>query len=103
MEAAQTNALPNAGLTDEQILNQVDQEKKNALQQQVLQNMGQEEQTSLLKEMFREVGVGVTWRFDDALRNVKQDSRFKFVKMTMQIKKHIFAQFKDEIRDEERE
>ena len=92
-----------AGLTDEQILNQVDQEKKNALEQQALENMSAEEQAALLKSMFREVGVSLTWRFDDALRNAKQDGRFKYLKMTMHAKKQAFAQYREQIRDEERE
>lgn len=93
MEAAPTAGLPPhaAGLTDEQILNQVDQEKKTALEQQALENMTANEQAALLKSMFREVGVSLTWRFDDALRNAKQDSRFKYLKMAMATKKQVFA------------
>lgn len=53
--------------------------------------------------MFREVGVSLTWRFDDALRNAKQDGRFKYLKMSMQTKKQVFAQYREEVRDEERE
>jgi hypothetical protein len=26
--------------------------------------------------MFRDVGVEITWKFDDALRNVKTDERY---------------------------
>lgn len=57
--------------------------------------MTPEEQAELLKSMFREVGVSLTWRFDDALRNAKQDSRFKYLKMTMQTKKQVFAQYRE--------
>jgi len=40
-----------------------------------------------LKDMFRDIGVGVTWKWDDALRNIKMDERYKFIKMPMQERK----------------
>ena len=75
------------GLSDEQILNQVEEQKKQAMEKQRLENMDAEEQAEMLKKMFREVGVSLTWKFDDALRNVRQDPRFKYLRMSMATKK----------------
>ena len=52
--------------------------------------------------MLRDVGVGSTWKWDDALRNIKSDERYRFLKMPMQEKKSIFNEFLHEIREEER-
>ena len=73
-------------------------EKENTKKLLSLQNLSKDEQVSLLKEMFREVGVVSTWKWDDAYRNVKNDERFKFVKMSMQEKKQVFADFMIQIR-----
>ena len=55
-----------------------------------LQNLSKEQSEQLLKQMFRDVGVETTWKFDDALRNIKTDERYQFIKMSMQQKKQIF-------------
>jgi hypothetical protein len=55
-----------------------------------LQNLSKEQAEQLLKQMFRDVGVEITWKFDDALRNIKTDERYQFIKMSMQYKKQIF-------------
>ena len=55
-----------------------------------LQNLSKEQAEQLLKQMFRDVGVEITWKFDDALRNIKTDERYQFIKMSMQQKKQIF-------------
>lgn len=65
--------------------------------------MSKEESVKLLKEMLRDVGVGSSWKWDDALRNVKSDDRYRFVKMSMQERKQVFNDFMIEIRDEERQ
>jgi hypothetical protein len=41
-----------------------------------LQNLSKEQAEQLLKQMFRDVGVEITWKFDDALRNIKTDERY---------------------------
>jgi hypothetical protein len=41
-----------------------------------LQNLSKEQAEQLLKQMFRDVGVETTWKFDDALRNIKTDERY---------------------------
>ena len=41
-----------------------------------LQNITKEETEQLLKKLFRDVGVEATWKFDDALRNIKSDDRY---------------------------
>jgi hypothetical protein len=41
-----------------------------------LQNLSKEQAEQLLKQMFRDVGVKITWKFDDALRNIKTDERY---------------------------
>ena len=45
--------------------------------------MSEAESNELLKSLFKEVGVVSTWKWDDALRNVKADYRYKSLKMTM--------------------
>ena len=55
-----------------------------------LQNLSKEQAEQLLKQMFRDVGVETTWKFDDALRNIKTDERYQFIKMSMHQKKQIF-------------
>ena len=72
------------------------------MEKQRLENMDAEEQADLLKKMFSEVGVSLTWKFDDALRNVRQDHRFKFLRMSMATKKQIFHEYRDDVRAEER-
>lgn len=41
-----------------------------------LQNLNKEQAEQLLKQLFRDVGVENTWKFDDALRNIKTDERY---------------------------
>lgn len=72
------------------------------MEKQRLENMDAEEQADLLKKMFNEVGVSLTWKFDDALRNVKHDHRFKFLRMSMATKKQIFQEYREDVRAEER-
>jgi hypothetical protein len=43
--------------------------------------------------MLRDVGVGSTWKWDDALRNIKSDERYRYLNMPMQEKKSIFNEF----------
>jgi len=65
--------------------------------------MSKSESIELLKTMFREVGVTSTWTRDDALRNVKDDSRFKFLKISISEQKQAFSDFIVEQRERERE
>lgn len=67
-----------------------------------LENLSKDQAVKLLKDMLRDVGVGSTWKWDDALRNIKTDERYRFVKMPMQERKSIFNNFMIEIREEER-
>ena len=66
-----------------------------------LQNLSKEQAEQLLKQLFRDVGVEVTWKFDDALRNIKTDERYQFIKMSMSQKKQIFSDYLQEAREEE--
>jgi len=52
-----------------------------------METLSKSEAMDLLKTMFKEVGVVSTWKWDDALRNVKSDSRYKFLNFSMQDKK----------------
>jgi hypothetical protein len=52
-----------------------------------LENLSKEQSIKLLKDMLRDVGVGSTWKWDDALRNIKSDDRYRFLKMPNQEKK----------------
>jgi len=45
--------------------------------------MDTKESSELLKKLFLEVGVASTWKWDDAQRNVKDDSRYQAIKMSM--------------------
>tara|TARA_B110000285_G_C15098136_1_gene603340 strand:+ start:399 stop:611 length:213 start_codon:yes stop_codon:yes gene_type:complete len=67
-----------------------------------LENLSKEQSIKLLKDMLRDVGVGSTWKWDDALRNIKSDDRYRFLKMPNQEKKQTFNDFMVEVRDEER-
>lgn len=66
-----------------------------------LQNLSKEQAEQLLKQLFRDVGVETTWKFDDALRNIKTDERYQFIKMSMQQKKQIFSDYLEELREED--
>lgn len=66
-----------------------------------LQNLSKEQAEQLLKQLFRDVGVEITWKFDDALRNIKTDERYQFIKMSMQQKKQIFSDYLEELREED--
>lgn len=66
-----------------------------------LQNLSKEQAEQLLKQLFRDVGVEITWKFDDALRNIKTDERYQFIKMSMSQKKQIFSDYLQEAREEE--
>ena len=67
-----------------------------------LENISKDEAATLLKSMLRDVGVCSTWKWDDAFRNIKSDERYRFLKMAMQEKKIIFADYLQEAREEER-
>ena len=54
----------------------VQKEKENAIEMKKLQNLSKEQAEQLLKQLFRDVGVEITWKFDDALRNIKTDERY---------------------------
>ena len=55
--------------------------------------MDENEAKDLLKTLFKEIGVVSTWKWDDALRNVSTDQRYKCLKMSMAEKKHVFSEF----------
>ena len=63
-------------LTDQQIIEKAQKEKENAIEMKKLQNLSKEQAEQLLKQLFRDVGVEITWKFDDALRNIKTDERY---------------------------
>lgn len=63
---------------------------------QTLTNMTEQDARELLKTLFEEVGVSSTWKWDDALRNISTDKRYRFVRMSMQEKKSVFTQFMSE-------
>ena len=90
-------------LSDQQILEQVAQEKEKQRELQTLQNMSKEEAQALLKSLFLEVGVVSTWKWDDALRNIKSDSRYIYLKMPIHEQKSVFAEFMVEQRQRERD
>lgn len=79
----------------------MDKEKQEQFKN--LENLSKDEATKLLKSMLRDVGVCSTWKWDDAFRNIKNDERYQFLKMPMQEKKSIFADYLHEARDEERQ
>ena len=49
--------------------------------------MSKDEQVNLLKDLFRDIGVVSTWKWDDAHRNVKHNEQYQFINMSMQEKK----------------
>lgn len=65
--------------------------------------MSEDETRDLLKTLFLEVGVMSTWKWDDALRNVSTEPRYKYVRMTMQEKKSVFNEFMVEQKRREQE
>lgn len=65
--------------------------------------MSEEEAKELLKSLFLEVGVMSTWKWDDALRNVSTEPRYKYVRMSMQEKKSVFNEFMVEQKRREQE
>lgn len=74
-------------LTDEQILENDRKEKLKSEEMRKLENLSPEDSRALLKDLFKKIGVVSTWKWDDALRNVKTESQFRFVKLTIQEKK----------------
>lgn len=95
--------LHRSTLTDQQIIEQAYAQKEQATQIQSVQRMNEHEARDLLKTLFLEVGVVSTWKWDDALRNVSTDQRYKCLKMTMHEKKAVFSEFMAEQRQRERE
>ena len=65
--------------------------------------MSKEEAVDLMKSLLKEVGVGASWKWDDALRNIKTNYRYKFLKMSMQEQKNAFQEYLRETRQKERE
>ena len=60
------------------------------------------ETVDVLKEMFRDVGATATWNWQDVLRNIKSDDRYKYINMGMQERKQVFAEYLNDVKQEER-
>jgi len=56
----------------------------------------------VLKDMFRDVGATGTWKWQDVLRNIKMDERYKYINMPMQERKQIFADYLNDVKQEDR-
>jgi hypothetical protein len=52
--------------------------------------------------MFAEIGVEAGWKFDDALRNIRSDSRYPLLKMPMRLQKSTFASYLDDLKMQKR-
>jgi len=89
--------------SDQQIIDEANQEKERFTQAQHLETITKDEQATLLKSLLREVGVTSTWKWDDAYRNIREDHRYKFLKMPMADKKHLFSDYMSEQRQRERD
>lgn len=68
-----------------------------------LEAMSETEAKELLKTLFKEVGVVSSWKWDDALRNVKEEGRYKMLKMSMHDKKTVFNEYMHEQRQREKD
>ena len=52
--------------------------------------------------MFHDVGATATWNWQDVLRNIKSDDRYKYINMGMQERKQVFAEYLNDVKQEER-
>jgi hypothetical protein len=77
------HSLQKGALTDQQVLEKAQQDKIRQENFKNMENLSKDETTKLLKSLLSDVGVGSTWKWDDAFRNIKSDERYQFVKMAM--------------------
>ena len=52
--------------------------------------------------MFKSIGVEASWKFDDALRNIRADPRYQFIKMNMSSKRNTFKSYLEDLKSEEK-